>query len=60
MDRTNSNIDELQKFINDTRQGKYSEDVCNIEKLQDVRYEYEVIEDVNRVSENVILYGLSY
>lgn len=60
MDKTNSNIDELQKFINDTRQGKYSEDVCNIEQLQDVRYEYEVIEDVNRVSESVILYGLSY
>lgn len=59
MDKTDSIIDELQKFINDTRQGKYSENVCNIEKLQDVRYEYEVIEDVNRVSENVILYGLS-
>lgn len=60
MDKTNSDIDELQKFINDTRQGKYSEDVCNIEQLQDVRYEYEVIEDVNRVSESVILYGLSF
>lgn len=60
MDKTNSDINELQKFINDTRQGKYCEDVCNIEKLQDVRYEYEVIEDVNRASENVILYGLSY
>ncbi len=60
MDKTNSNVDELQKFINDTRQGKYSENVCNIEKLQDVRYEFEVIEDVNRASENVILYGLSY
>lgn len=60
MDKTNSDIDELQKFINDTRFGKYSEDVCNIEQLQDVRYEYEVIEDVNRASENVILYGLSY
>jgi len=60
MDMANSNIDELQKFINDTRQGKYSEDACNIEQLQDVRYEYAVIEDVNRASENVILYGLSY
>lgn len=60
MDKTNSDIDELQKFVNDTRQGKYSEDVCNIEKLQDVRYEYEVIEDVNRASGNVILYGLSF
>lgn len=60
MDKTNSDIDELLKFINDTRQGKYCEDVCNIEELQDVRYEYEVIEDVNRASENVILYGLSY
>lgn len=60
MDKVNSNIDELQEFINDTRQGKYSEDACNIEQLQDVRYEYEVIEDVNRASESVILYGLSY
>lgn len=60
MNKVNSDIDELQKFINDTRQGKYSEDVCNIGQLQDVRYEYEVIEDVNRASENVILYGLSY
>lgn len=60
MNKNNSDIDELQKFVNDTRQGKYSEDVCNIEKLQDVRYEYDVIEDVNRSSENVILYGLSY
>lgn len=59
MDKTNSNIDELQKFINDTRQGKYSEEVCNIEELQDVRYEYEVLEDINRASESVILYGLS-
>ena len=60
MNKTNSDIDGLQKFVNDTRQGKYSEDVCNIEQLQDVRYEYEVIEDVNRASENIILYGLSY
>ena len=60
MNKNNSDIDELQKFVNDTRQGKYSEDVCNIQKLQDVRYEYDVIEDVNRSSENVILYGLSY
>ena len=60
MDKTNSDIDELQQFVNDTRQGRYSEKICNIEKLQDVRYEYEVIEDINRVCENVILYGLSY
>lgn len=60
MDKINSNIDELQMFINDTRLGKYSEDVCNIEQLQDVCCEYEIIEDVNRDSENVILYGLSY
>lgn len=60
MDKTNSNVEKLQKFINDTRHGKYSEDICNIEQLQDVRYEYEVIEDVDRVSESVILYGLSY
>ena len=60
MDKTNSDIDELQKFIEETRHGKYSEDICNIEQLQDVRYVYEVIKDVNRESENVILYGLSY
>lgn len=60
MDKTNSDIDKLQKFIEDTRQGKYSEGVCNIEQLQDVRYEYEVIEDINRASENVMLYGLSF
>jgi hypothetical protein len=60
MDKNNSNIDELVKFIDDTRQGLYSDDLCFIKQLQDVRYEYEVIEDVDRVSENVILYGLSY
>lgn len=60
MDKTNSNIDELQKFINNTRQGKYTEDVCNIEQLKDVLYEYEVIEDINNASDNIILYGLSY
>ena len=60
MNKTNSDIAELQQFVNDTRKGKYCEDVCNIGKLQDVRYEYDVLEDVNRASENVILYGLSY
>lgn len=60
MDKTNSDIAELQKFINDTRHGKYSEEICTIEQLQDVRCVYEVIEDLNRESENVILYGLSY
>lgn len=60
MDRKDSNIDELQQFINDTRQGKFTEESCCIEQMQDVRYEYEIIEDINKASDNVILYGLSY
>ncbi len=60
MNSNNSNIDELIQFIDDTRQGKYTEEVCRVEEAHDVRCEYEVIEDINRISENVILYGLSY
>lgn len=60
MVNNDSKLDELTLFIEETRQGKYTEDSCCIEQLGDVRYNYEVIEDVNRVSENVILYGLSY
>lgn len=60
MDRKDSNLDELQQFVNDTRQGKFTEEPCCIEQMQDVRYEYEVIEDLDSVSDSVILYGLSY
>ena len=60
MERKSSNADELIQFIDDTRNGKYTEDTFSFETTQEVRCEYEVIEDVNRVSENVILYGLSY
>ena len=60
MDRKDSNMDELQQFINDTRQGKFTEESCCIEQMLDVRYEYEIIEDLDRVSDSVILYGLSY
>lgn len=60
MGRDNSNVDELIQFIEDTRQGKYNEDTHCIEEMRDVCCDYEVIEDINRVSENVILYGLSY
>lgn len=60
MDSKNSNVDELIQFIDDTRQGKYNEDTHCIEQIRDIRCDYQVIEDINRVSESVILYGLSF
>ena len=60
MDSKNSNVDELIQFIDDTRQGKYNEDPYCIEQMRDIRCDYQVIEDINRVSESVILYGLSF
>lgn len=60
MDSKNSNVDELIQFIDDTRQGKYNEDTHCIELMRDIRCDYQVIEDINRVSESVILYGLSF
>ena len=59
MDRNYINVDELVQFIDDTRQGKYTDGSCEITQVQAVRYDYEVVEDINRESENVILYGLS-
>lgn len=59
MELYDSKLNELTQFIEETRQGKYTEESCCIEQLGYVRYDYVVIEDVNRVSENVILYGLS-
>ncbi len=50
---------EIVKFVDDTRNGKYTEDSCNIESLQNIRLEFEVVEDVDKMTENVILYGLS-
>ena len=60
MDSKNSNVDELIQFIDDTRQGKYNEDTHCLEQMRDIRCDYQVIEDINRVSESVILYGLSF
>lgn len=60
MDSKNSNVDELIQFIDDTRQGKYNEDTHCIERMRDIRCDYQVIEDINSVSESVILYGLSF
>lgn len=60
MGKDNSNVNELLQFIEDTRQGKYNEDTYCIKEMRDVCCDYEIIEDINRISENVILYGLSY
>lgn len=50
---------DIIKFVDYTRNGKYTEDSCNIESLQNIRLEFEVVEDVEKMPENVILYGLS-
>ena len=60
MDSKKTNVDELIQFIDYTRQGKYKEDTHCIEQMRDIRCDYQVIEDINRVSESVILYGLSF
>ena len=60
MKNNKSNTDELTQFIEDARQGKYNENFHCIEEMRDIRCDYQVIEDINRVSDNVILYGLSY
>jgi len=60
MDNNKSNIDELTQFIEDARQGKYNDNFRCIEEVRDIRCDYQVVENVNGVSDSVILYGLSY
>lgn len=59
MDRNDNYIEETNKFINETRQGKYSDSSCQIQQCQELRYDYSIVEDVNRVNESMMLYGLT-
>lgn len=54
-----NSIDELNKFIDDTRQGMYSGEDFNVAKWQDIRYDFNIIEEVESTPNNVILYGFS-
>lgn len=59
MDRNDNYIEETNQFISDTRQGKYSDPLCQIHQWQEVRYDYSIVEDVNSVNNSVMLYGLT-
>lgn len=59
MDHNDKYIEEINQFVNDTRQGKYSEPACEIQQWQELRYDYSIAENINRVNESVMLYGLT-
>lgn len=59
MDRNDNYIEETNQFINETRQGKYSESSCQIQQWQEMRYDYSIVEDINSVNASVMLYGLT-
>lgn len=59
MDNKDLYIDETTQFINETRQGKYSDPSCQVQQWQELRYDYNIVEDINQVSESVMLYGLT-
>lgn len=59
MDSKDLYIDETNQFINDTRQGKYSEPSCQVQQWQELRFDYNIVEDINQVEESVMLYGLT-
>jgi|GEM_PF-3822621 len=59
MDSNKEYIEETEQFINETRQGKYSEPSCQMQQWQELRYDYSIVESVNSVSDSVMLYGLS-
>ena len=58
-DSSTDYIEETNQFINETRQGKYSDPSCQIQQWQEMRYDYSIVEDINRVNESVMLYGLT-
>lgn len=59
MDSNNKYIEETEQFINETRQGKYSEPSWQVQQWQELRYDYSTVENVNSVGDSVMLYGLS-
>lgn len=59
MNSNNNYIEETNRFINETRQGKYSEADCQIQQWQELRYDLYIVEDVGCVGDSVMLYGLS-
>lgn len=59
MDNHNKYLDETERFINDTREGKYTEPSCQIQQWQELRYDYSIVENVDSVEDSIMLYGLS-
>ena len=59
MDSNIKYIEETEQFIKDTCLGKFSDNSCEIQQWQDLRYDFNIVENVNDVENNVILYGLS-
>lgn len=53
-------LDETNAFIRETCEGKYTEETCPIQQWNDLRYDYNIVEDVSVASENIILFGLSH
>lgn len=60
MDSSNKYLEETEQFINDVRQGKYTEFSCKILQWQEIRYDYSILGNVSGVEDSIILYGLSY
>ena len=60
MSQTKSGNDELVKFINETRAGKYGDISYDVEECQRLRFDVAISETVNDSFNNVILYGISH
>lgn len=57
--KTETKNSELEKFIEETRNGKYNNGIDN-SQFVNVRYDYYIVEDKGNISQNdIILYGLS-
>lgn len=59
MDSNNKYLEETERFINETREGKYTDPSCQIHEWQELRYDYCIVENVDCVEDSVMLYGLS-
>lgn len=60
MDSNNTYLEETNRFINDIRQGKYTEPSCLIPQWQELRYDYRIVENACSVEDSILLYGLSH
>lgn len=59
MDSDNKYLKETECFIDDTREGKYTEPSFQIQQWRELRYDYSIVENVTSSGDSVMLYGLT-